>query len=75
MTESYEGPERRSPESLMARELVLVRKRADRLRYELERTSAWNRRRRSKLKRTIEISEERQGQILETLGGKRPDDS
>ena len=73
MTGDYEGPERRSPESLLARELLLVKRRADDLRKELEITSPWHRGRRAKLKRTIEISEERQGQILETLGGKRPD--
>jgi hypothetical protein len=57
---------------MLARELVLVNRRADELRNELEITSPWHRGRRAKLKRTIEISEERQGQILETLGGKRP---
>ena len=72
MTGDYEGPERRSAESLLARELLLVKRRADDLRKELEITSPWHRGRRAKLKRTIEISEERQGQILETLGGKRP---
>ena len=73
MTGDYKGPERRSAESLLARELVLVRRRAEDLRKQLESTSPWHRGRRAKLKRTIEISEERQGQILETLGGKRPD--
>jgi hypothetical protein len=73
MTDSYEGPERRSAESMLARELLLVKRRGDELREELEKTSPWHRGRRSKLKRTIEISEERQGQILETLGGKRRD--
>jgi hypothetical protein len=73
MTGDYEGPERRSAESLLARELLLVKRRADDLRKELEITSPWHRGRRAKLKRTIEISEERQGQILETLGGKRPE--
>ena len=73
MTGDYEGPERRSAESMLARELVLVNRRADELRNELEITSPWHRGRRAKLKRTIEISEERQGQILETLGGKRPE--
>jgi hypothetical protein len=73
MAAEYEGPERRSAESMLARELVLVRRRAEDLRRQLEGTSAWQRGRRAKLKRTIEISEERQSQILETLGGKRPD--
>jgi hypothetical protein len=73
MTDDYKGPERRSAESLLARELVLVKRREDDLRKQLEATSPWHRGRRAKLKRTIEISEERQGQILETLGGKRPD--
>ena len=68
----YEGPERRSAESLLARELVLVNRRADDLRRQLAEVSPWHRGRRAKLKRTIEITEERQGQILETLGGKRP---
>lgn len=72
MTDEYEGPERRSAESLLARELVLVNRRTDDLRRQLEETSPWHRARRAKLRRTIEISEERQGQILETLGGKRP---
>jgi len=58
---------------MLARELVLVIRRADDLRKELEITSPWHRGRRAKLKRTIEISEERQRQILETLGGKRPE--
>jgi hypothetical protein len=73
MNEDYRGPERRSAESMLARELVLVNRRAEDLRKQLELTSPWHRGRRAKLKRTIEISEERQGQILETLGGKRPD--
>ena len=73
MTGDYEGPERRSAESMLARELVLVIRRADDLRNELEITSPWHRGRRAKLRRTIEISEERQGQLLETLGGKRPE--
>lgn len=73
MAADYDGPERRSPESLLARELVLVKRRAEQLRQQLETTSRWQRARRAKLRRTIEISEERQGQILETLGGKRPD--
>jgi hypothetical protein len=72
VTDEYEGPERRSAESLLARELVLVNRRTDDLRRQLEETSPWHRARRAKLRRTIEISEERQGQILETLGGKRP---
>jgi hypothetical protein len=72
VTGDYEGPERRSAESLLARELVLVNRRTDDLRRQLEETSSWHRAKRAKLKRTIEISEERQGQILETLGGKRP---
>jgi hypothetical protein len=72
VTSEYEGPERRSAESMLARELVLVKRRAEDLRRQLEETSPWHRSKRAKLKRTIEISEERQGQILETLGGKRP---
>lgn len=73
MPDDYKGPERRSAESMLARELVLVKRRAEDMREQLEETSPWHRGRRAKLKRTIEISEERQGQILETLGGKRPD--
>jgi hypothetical protein len=73
MSEDYTGPERRSAESLLARELVLVKRREDDLRRQLEDTSRWHRSRRAKLTRTIEISQERQGQILETLGGKRRD--
>lgn len=73
MTADYQGPERRSAESLLARELVLVKRREDDLRRQLEETSPWQRGRRAKLKRTIEISQERQGQIVETLGGRRPD--
>jgi hypothetical protein len=73
MTADYQGPERRSAESLLARELVLVKRREDDLRRQLEEISPWHRGRRAKLKRTIEISQERQGQIVETLGGKRPD--
>ena len=71
MSDDYGGPERRSAESLLARELVLVKRREDDLRRQLEETSPWHRSQRAKLKRTIEISQERQGQILETLGGKR----
>ena len=71
--DDYKGPERRSAESMLARELLLVIRREESLRKELEITSPWHRGRRAKLKRTIEISVERQGQILETLGGKRPD--
>jgi hypothetical protein len=73
VTGDYGGPERRSAESLLARELVLVKRRADDLRRQLEETSPWQRGQRSKLKRTIEISDERQRQILETLGGKARD--
>ena len=73
MADDYEGAERRSAESLLARELVLVRRRADDLRKRLDETNPWQRALRARLKRTIEIAEERQGQILETLGGKRPD--
>ena len=66
----WEGPERRSAESLLARELVLLKARGKRHQEELEQT-AWHRlRRRAKLRRAVEQVGERESQILEVLGGR-----
>ena len=66
----WDGPERRSAESLLARELVVVKGRGKRHEEELEET-AWHRlRRRAQLRRAIEMAGEREKQILEILGGR-----
>jgi hypothetical protein len=66
----WEGPERRSAESLLARELVLIKARGKRHREELEQTARHRVRRRAQLRRAIEQAGEREGQILEVLGGR-----
>ena len=65
----WDGPERRSPESLLARELVVVKERGGRQEEELSDTGKHRLRRRAQLRRAIEMSRERERQILEILGG------
>ena len=66
----WEGPERRSAESLLARELVVVKARGKRHEEELGETG-WHRlRRRGQLRRAMEQAQERERQILEILGGR-----
>ena len=66
----WDGPERRSAESLLARELVLVKARGGRQLEELNETAKHKVRRRAQLRRAIEMSHEREKQILEILGGR-----
>jgi hypothetical protein len=68
----WEGPERRSAESLLARELVLLKARGRRHQEELEETARHRLRRRAQLRRAIEQAGERESQILEVLGGRVP---
>jgi len=68
---AWDGPERRSAESLLARELVVVTGQARRYKEELESGGRTSVRRRRKTRRSLEIAQERERQILETLGGKR----
>jgi hypothetical protein len=68
---AWDGPERRSAESLLARELVVVAGQARRYKEELESAGRTSVRRRRKTRRSLEIAQERERQILETLGGKR----
>jgi hypothetical protein len=66
----WEGPERRSAESLLARELVVMKARGKRHEQELEETARHRVRRRAELRRAIEMATERESQILEILGGR-----
>jgi hypothetical protein len=66
---AWEGPERRSAESLLARELVVVKAQARRYEDELGSRGRLSLRRRRKARRSLEIARERERQILETLGG------
>ena len=66
----YEGHERRSPESLLARELVVVKGQALGCEERLRGLRAWNPTMRRQLNRQLEISQERERQILATLGAK-----
>ena len=66
----WEGPERRSAESMLARELVVVKWRGLRHEQELEETAKHRLRRRAQLRRAIEQAAERESQILEVLGGR-----
>ena len=66
----WDGPERRSAESLLARELVVVKGRGKRHEEELEETARHRLRRRAQLRRAIEMAGEREQQILEILGGR-----
>jgi hypothetical protein len=67
----WEGPERRSAESLLARELVVVTSQARRYEEELRSAGTLSLRRRRKARRSLEIAREREHQILEVLGGSR----
>jgi hypothetical protein len=66
---AWDGPERRSAESLLARELVVVKGQAGRYQQELSEAGRVSLRRRRKVRRSLEIAQERERQILETLGG------
>jgi hypothetical protein len=68
---AWDGPERRSAESLLARELVVVKGQAGRYEEELRAAGRLSPRRR-KARRSLEIARERERQILETLGGHSP---
>jgi hypothetical protein len=68
--DNWEGDERRSAESLLARELVVVNGQARRYEEELDAAGSLSLRRRRKAKRSLEIARERERQILETLGGR-----
>jgi hypothetical protein len=66
----WEGRERRSAESLLARELVVVTGQARRYEEELRSAGALALGRRRKARRSLEIARERERQILEVLGGR-----
>jgi hypothetical protein len=66
----WDGPERRSAESLLARELVVVKGRGRRHEGELHETAKHRLRRRAQLRRAVEMADERERQILEILGGR-----
>lgn len=65
-----EPEERRSPESLLARELVVVKRQADKYKRDLENMGAFQRKAKAATRRRIEMAEERERQILSTLGAK-----
>jgi hypothetical protein len=69
---AWDGSERRSPESLLARELVVVTGQASRYEEEVRSTGRLSSRGR-KARRSLEIARERERQILETLGGHAAD--
>jgi hypothetical protein len=68
-----EPEERRSPESLLARELVMVKRQADKYRRDLEGMGTFQMRAKAATRRRIEMAQERERQILSTLGGKSED--
>lgn len=63
--------ERRSPESLLARELVVVKGQAADYESELRELDPWQVRQRAVKRRQLEMALERERQILSTLGAKR----
>lgn len=65
-----EPAERRSAESLLARELVMVKRQADRYRRDLDNLGTLQLRARAATRRRIEMAQERERQILSTLGAK-----
>ena len=67
---AWEGPERRSAESLLARAIVAAKHEADELRDELALTPAWQLGRRRTLKRDLKNAERREADALFTLRGR-----
>ena len=63
----WEGEERRSPESLMARAAVAARKEADEARQELDGIPRWEVRRRKRLKKSLQDAERRESDALFVL--------
>lgn len=63
--------ERRSPESLLARELVVVKDQATGYESDLRDLGPWQVRQRGAKRRQLEMALERERQILSTLGAKR----
>jgi hypothetical protein len=70
MVEEAPERERRSPESLLARELVVVKQRADAYERELRESARLSMRKRARLRRLLEGAREREAQIIQTLGGR-----
>jgi hypothetical protein len=66
-----EREERRSPESLLARELVVVKGQAADYESDLRDLGPWQLRQRAVKRRQLEMALERERQILSTLGAKR----
>jgi hypothetical protein len=66
-----EREERRSPESLLARELVVVKGQAADYESDLRDLNPWQLRQRAVKRRQLEMALERERQILSTLGAKR----
>jgi hypothetical protein len=66
-----ERKERRSPESLLARELVVVKDQAASYESDLRDLGPLQLRRRAVKRRQLEMALERERQILSTLGAKR----
>ena len=67
---AWEGRERRSAESLLARAIVAAKKEAEELRDELALTHAWQLGRRRTLKRDLKNAERREADALFTLRGR-----
>jgi hypothetical protein len=66
----WEGKERRSDSSLLARDLVAARGEAERCESELDEVPRWRFRRRSELRHAAEEAREREEEVLAALGGK-----
>ena len=66
----WEGPERRSAESLLARAIVAAKQEAHELSDELDVTPAWQFARRRELKRALKEAERREADALFTLRGR-----
>jgi hypothetical protein len=64
---AWEGPERRSPESLMARAVIAAKQEAERLEKELAGTSLLKRGQRTTLKKAIEEARRRERDALFVL--------
>ena len=65
----WEGPERRSRSSRLARALVAMKQEADLVDGELKGLSRWRRSRRTELRDTVDDLRAQERQLLEALGG------
>jgi hypothetical protein len=66
----WEGPERRSAESLLARAIAAAKREADELKDELGATPAWQLAQRRELKRQLKQAQRREADALFTLRGR-----